>query len=116
VVVLKKNGKLIICVDFRKMKKATKESNQRKSYPLQFSNEVLNIVVGYEAYSFLNGYLGYHQISIALDNRYKTTFIIDWGAFLWMVMPFGVKKRPPTFQKAVNRTFIEYLDQFMKIF
>jgi hypothetical protein len=33
-----------------------------------------------------------------------------------MVMPFGVKNGPPTFQRAINRAFREYLDQFMKIF
>ncbi len=33
-----------------------------------------------------------------------------------MVMPFGVKNGPPTFQRVVSRTFREYLDQFMKIF
>jgi hypothetical protein len=31
-------------------------------------------------------------------------------------MPFGVKNGPPTFQRAINRTFKKYLDQFMKIF
>jgi hypothetical protein len=31
-------------------------------------------------------------------------------------MPFGVKNGPPIFQKIVNKTFKEYLDQFMKIF
>ncbi len=111
-VVPKKNGKLGICVDFRKMQKATKEN----PYPSQFSYECLNIVTWYEAYSFLDGYLGYHQIFITLKNRYKTTFIIGWGGFLWMVMPFCVKNGPPTFQIVVNRTFREYLDQFMKIF
>jgi hypothetical protein len=43
-------------------------------------------------------------------------FIICWGAFVWMVMPFGVKNGPPTFQKTVCRAFKEYLNQFMKIF
>jgi hypothetical protein len=33
-----------------------------------------------------------------------------------MMMPFGVKNGPLTFQRAINRTFIEYLNQFMKIF
>ncbi len=56
VVVLKKNGKLKICVDFRKLNKVTKKN----PYPLPFSNEILNIVVGYEVYSFLEGYSGYH--------------------------------------------------------
>jgi hypothetical protein len=33
-----------------------------------------------------------------------------------MVMPFGVKNEPPTFQKAISITFKKYLDQFMEIF
>jgi len=92
-VVPKKNGKLRICVDFRKLNKATKKD----PYPLPFCDEVLNIIIGYETYSFLDGYLGYHQISIAFKDRYKRTFVIDWGAFVWMVMSFGVKNGPPTF-------------------
>ncbi len=51
-VLLKKNGKLSICVDFKKFNKATKKD----PYPLPFFDEVLNIVVGYEAYLFLDGY------------------------------------------------------------
>jgi hypothetical protein len=51
VVVPKKNGKLKICVDFKKLNKATKKD----PYPLPFSNEVLNTIARYEAYSFLNG-------------------------------------------------------------
>jgi len=62
---LKKNGKLRICVDFRKFNKVTKKD----LYPLPFSNEQLNIVVGYETYSFFDGYSGYHQIFIALEYR-----------------------------------------------
>jgi hypothetical protein len=55
-VVLKKNGKLIIYVDFKKLNKATKKD----LYPLPFFYEVLNIVARYEAYSLLNGYLKYY--------------------------------------------------------
>jgi hypothetical protein len=76
----------------------------------------LNIIVSYEAYSFLNGYSRYHQIFIALEDRYKITFVTNWGGFVWMVMPFGVKNGPPTFQRTIRKAFREYLDQFMKIF
>jgi hypothetical protein len=31
-------------------------------------------------------------------------------------MSFGVKNRPPTYQRAMTKTFREYLDSFMKIF
>jgi len=69
VVVLKNNGNLKICVDFKKLNKVTKKN----PYPLPFSNEVLNTIAGYEAYSFLDGYSSYHQISITFEDRYKTT-------------------------------------------
>jgi hypothetical protein len=51
-VVLKKNGKLKICVDFRKLNKATKKD----PYPLPIFNEVLNTIASYKAYIFLDGY------------------------------------------------------------
>jgi hypothetical protein len=51
-VVLMKNGKLIICVDFKKLNKTT----QKNPYPLPFSDEVLNIIVRYETYPFRYGY------------------------------------------------------------
>jgi len=83
---------------------------------LPFSDEVLNIVIGYESYSFLDGYSRYHHIFITHEDKYKTTFVIDWGAFVWMVMLFGAKNGPLTFQRIISRAFREYLDQFMKIF
>ncbi len=73
VVMPKKNGKLKNCVDFRKLNKVTKKN----PYPLPFSDEVLSIIVRYEAYSFLDGYSRCHQISIALENKYKIVFLAD---------------------------------------
>jgi len=73
IVITKKNGKLRIYIDFRKLNVATKKD----PYPLSFINEVLNIVIGYKAYSFLDGYLGYRQIFIALKDKYKIAFVID---------------------------------------
>jgi hypothetical protein len=49
----KKNGKLKICVDFKKLNVATKKD----SYLLPFTNEVINIVARHEVYTFLNGFL-----------------------------------------------------------
>ncbi len=73
IIIPKKNGKLKICIDFKKLNVATKKD----PHPLLFTNEVLNIVARYEAYSFLNGYLRYHQISVSPKDRYKITFVID---------------------------------------
>ncbi len=46
----KKNGKLKIYIDFKKLNATIKKD----PYPLPFTYEMLNIVVGYEVYSFLD--------------------------------------------------------------
>jgi hypothetical protein len=38
------------------------------------------------------------------------------GGFCMVVMPFGVKNRPPTYQRTITKTFCEYIDVFMKFF
>jgi hypothetical protein len=52
----KKNGKLRICVDFRKLNATTKND----LYPLPFTYEVINTIVGHKVYTFLERFLGYH--------------------------------------------------------
>jgi hypothetical protein len=93
VVVPKKNGKLRIYVDFRKLNVATKKD----LHLLFFTDKVINIIVRHKVYTFLVGFLRYHQISIALEDQHKTTFVTNWGVLVWVVMPFGVKNGPPIY-------------------
>ena len=41
-------------------------------------------------YSFIDGFLGYHQVKISKEDRYKTTFATKWGCYQYTVMPFGL--------------------------
>jgi hypothetical protein len=100
-------------LDFRKLNIATK----KYSYSFPFTNEVINIIVGHEVYTFLDGFYGYQQISITLkDDKYKIIFVTECGAFVWVSMPFGVKNEPHTYQWVVTKAFREYVDVFMEIF
>jgi hypothetical protein len=54
-VVLKKNGKLKICVDYKNLNVAPKKD----PYPLPFIDHVLNTIARHDADSFLDGYFGY---------------------------------------------------------
>jgi len=58
-------------------------------FPTPFTDEVLENVGRKEAYSFTDGFSGYHQIKITLEDRSKTTFATKWGFFQYIVMPFG---------------------------
>jgi hypothetical protein len=61
----KKQGGISICVDLRKLNDACLHDH----FPTPFTDEVLENVGSHEAYSFTNGFSGYHQIKITLEGR-----------------------------------------------
>jgi hypothetical protein len=73
----KKIGVIKICVDLRKLN----DAYLHDPFPTPFTNEVLENIRGHEAYSFTNGFLGYHQINIVPEYRHKMTFVIEWGRY-----------------------------------
>ena len=56
-------------------------------------DQVLERVSGHPFYYFLDGYSGYFQIEIDLEDQEKTTFTCPFGTFAYRRMPFGL--HPP---------------------
>lgn len=81
-----------------------------------FTYEVLENVGGREAYSFIYGFSGYHQMKIAEQDRHKTTFAIEWGSFAYTVMPFGLKNAPPVFSRIVVVAFRDFIHKFLEVY
>jgi hypothetical protein len=46
----------------------------------------------------------------------KKSFIFEWRAYSYNIMPFGLCNVPTAFQKIIIRNFKEYLNDFMQIF
>jgi hypothetical protein len=67
----KNTGGIKICVDLRKLNDVLLHD----LFPTPFTYEVLENVGGHEAYSFSDGFSRYHQIKIAQEDRYTTTFV-----------------------------------------
>ncbi|MCO5578721.1 hypothetical protein L7F22_032566 [Adiantum nelumboides] len=111
VVVSKKNKKIRICVDYRKLNAATVSD----PFPLSFLDSILDDVAGHEMYSFWDGFNGYNQICMAQEDHAKTAFITAWGVFACTVMWFGLRNAPSTFQ-SMFENFGPYLTDFMRIF
>ena len=82
VIVTKKNRKWRVCVDFRELNRAT----LRDYFPLPFISQVLDTLTRKQYLSFLDGYSGYNQIQIALEDQEKTTFTCPWGTFTYRVL------------------------------
>ena len=68
--VIKKNGTLRVCIDFRDLNNAT----PKDEYPMLVAEMLIDSVAGFEYLSMLDGYSGYNQIFIAEEDVSKTAF------------------------------------------
>jgi hypothetical protein len=107
-----KQGGIRICVDLRKLN----DSCLHDPFPTPFTNEVLANVGGEEAHSFIDGFLGYHQIKISLEDMYKNNFSIEWGSYQYTVIPFGLKNAPTIFSRVIIASFKEFIHQFLEVY
>ena len=85
-------------------------------FPTPFIDEVLENVGGQEAYSFTDGFSGYHQIKIIPDDKRKMTFTPEWGCFQYTIMPFGLKNVPAIVSCIVVVAFEEYIHKFLEVY
>jgi hypothetical protein len=107
-----KQGGIGICVDLRKLNDACLHD----PFPTPFTDEVLENVGAHEAYSFIDGFSSYHQIKIAHEDRYKTTFAIEWGSYQYTSMSFGLKNAPTIFSRVVIVAFKEFIHHFLEVY
>ena len=68
--VLKKNGKLRICINFRNSNNDT----SKDEYPMHIVDMLVDSASGHNILSFLDRYFGYNQIYIAEDDVLKIAF------------------------------------------
>ncbi|PIN12571.1 DNA-directed DNA polymerase [Handroanthus impetiginosus] len=101
-----------VCMDYRKLNKATRKDH----FPLLFIDQMLDKLAGKEFYCFLDGYSGYNQISITLENQEKTTFTCPYGTFAFRRMPFGLCNAPATFQRCMMAIFTDMVENFLEVF
>ncbi|KAL4278191.1 hypothetical protein GQ457_03G008990 [Hibiscus cannabinus] len=79
-------------------------------------DQILERVAGHEYYCFLDGYSGYNQIAIALEDQEKTTFTCPFGTFAYRRMPFGLCNAPPTFQRCMLSIFSDMVERILEVF
>jgi hypothetical protein len=58
--------------------------------------------IRHEAYFVFNGFYSYHYVKIALEDQYEIAFVMDRGVFIWVIMFFGFKNVPLTYQRPLT--------------
>jgi len=112
--VVKKNGTLRVCIDFRDLNSAT----LKDEYPMPVAEMLVDSAAGYKYLSMLDGYFGYNQIYIVEEDVSKTAFRCPraLGCYEWIIMPFGLKNVGACYQIIMNSMFHDFLGKFMQIY
>jgi len=88
---------------------------RKDHFSFPFMNQIQKRVAVHEFYCFLNGYLGYNQIEIALEDQEKTIFTCPFGTFSYRMIPFGLCNAPTIFQRCILSIFSDMVECFLKI-
>ncbi|PON39603.1 hypothetical protein PanWU01x14_303830 [Parasponia andersonii] len=101
VVVKKKNGDDLICIDFTNLNKAC----PKDSFFLPKIDQMVNVTARFDKISFLDAYSRYNQIPLYEEDQIllyeedqiHTAFIIKRGLYCYKRMPFGLKNAEATY-------------------
>ena len=101
-----------VCIDYRKLNTVTRKDH----FPLPFVDQVLERVSGHPFYCFLDGYSGYFQIEIVVEDQENTTFTCPFRMYAYRRMPFGLCNAPATFQRCMLSIFNDMVERIMEVF
>ena len=107
--VKKPGGGLRFCVDYRALNAITKKDR----YPLPLIHETLQRISKAKWFTKFDVPAAFHKIRIAEGDEWLTAFRTRFGLFEWLVTPFGLANAPSTFQRYINWTLRDLLDDFV---
>jgi len=110
--VLKKDGKVRMCVEYQDLNRAGPKDN----FPLPHIDVLVDNTANFALFSFMDGFLGYNQIKMALEDMEKMTFVTLWGTFCYKVMSFGLKNVRATYQRAMVALFHDMMHKEIEVY
>lgn len=108
----KKDGSLRLCIDYKKLNEVT----VRNSYPIPLITDIIERVKGAKYFSKLDLRSAYNLIRIREGDEYKTAFRTKYGHYEYLVMPFGLRNAPATFQAFINSVLRPFLEKFVILY
>ncbi|ODM22623.1 hypothetical protein SI65_00212 [Aspergillus cristatus] len=108
----KPGGGLRFCVDYRKVNAITRKDR----YPIPLVDELMERISGAKIFTKLDIRQGFHRIRLDERSEDLTTFWTRYGTYKYHVAPFGLTNGLAAFQRFINDTLMDYLDEFLTAF
>jgi hypothetical protein len=86
-----------MCVDYTDLNKECKKD----PFDLPRIDQVVDSTTDCNLLSFLDSYLGYHQIPLKEEDQIKTSFITLFSVFCYTTMSFRLKSAGATYERGV---------------
>lgn len=99
-------------MDYRKLNSSTHNDH----LSLSFIDQMLDSLAGKAIYCFLDCYFECNQITIAPNNKEKTTFTYSYETFAFRRMSFGLYNTSDTFQMCMMAIFCDLLEISIEVF
>ena len=97
--VVKKDGSIRICTDFKMLNKFLK----RERFVIPTFEDMLTKLSGTKVYTKLDLASGFWQIPLDPETAKLTTFITPFGRFFYKRLPFGISSAPEIFQRTMSQ-------------
>ncbi|MEO0683466.1 MAG: reverse transcriptase domain-containing protein [Cyanobacteria bacterium J06649_11] len=112
VLVPKSNGQTRMCFDYRAVNKVTVTD----SHPLPRIDDLLDNLKDAKYFSKIDLKSGFWQIPMEESSIPKTAFTTHRGLYECIIMPFGLKNSPSTFERVIEHVFTEELWNFILVY
>ena len=85
-------------------------------FPLPHIETLVDNAVSSAMYSFMDGFSGYNQIMMAVIDKLKMSFTIEWGIYCYTVMPFGLKNAGATYQRMATTLLHDLIHKEIEVY
>ena len=106
----KASGGICVCSNFSDLNLACPKDD----FPLPNINIIVDLTIGHEILSLMDGFSSYNQIKIVEEDQHKMAFTTPWGTFCYQVMPFVLKNVSTTCQCTMTTIFHDLLHVIME--
>lgn len=112
-ILLKKlNGKWRMSIDYTNLSHAC----LKDCYLMPNIDKLVKAASRNERLSLLDAYSGYHQVSMAHENKVKTSFYVGDEIYCYVMMPFKLKNPRARYQKMVTIVFLTQIGKNLEVY